>query len=192
MKNWLTIALAAATLAAFAAQAQTTYRWVDPATGRTVFSDQPPPSGARKATRQEAPEAGDARQAPYAARVAAEKFPVVLYTAPDCGEHCSRGRDLLNGRGVPFREKMVQDATVELEELKKLTGGEAFVPVVVVGRQHVKGFQASGWNNLLDLAGYPKTAPFGARPAENPLQQTPPTPLPATPAPPPAEDATPQ
>ncbi|MFC5300048.1 glutaredoxin family protein [Azospira restricta] len=169
MKTMLTVAVAALLLP-LAVQAQTTYRWVDPATGRTVFSDQPPPAGARKATRQNAAEAGDERQPSYAARAAAEKFPVVLYTSPDCTDHCAKARDLLNGRGVPFAEKMVQSGMPELEDLKKLTGGEPFVPVVVVGKQHVKGFEAAGWNNLLDLAGYPKAAPFGSKPA-NPLAQ---------------------
>ncbi|MBI2308963.1 MAG: glutaredoxin family protein [Rhodocyclales bacterium] len=165
MNSRLTIALIAALLASFAAQAQTTYRWVDPATGRTIFSDQPPPAGVKPAGKREAAETSDEGPISYAARVAAEKFPVVLYTSADCIEACNKGRNLLNERGTPFQEKMVQGGTPELEELKKVTGGEAFVPVILVGRQHVKGFEAAGWNNLLDLAGYPKTAPFGSKPS---------------------------
>ncbi|HEX5803651.1 MAG TPA: glutaredoxin family protein [Azospira sp.] len=168
MKKRLTIALVAALLAPLLSQAQTTYRWVDPGTGRTVFSDTPPPAGARQTSKREGPEAGDERQQSYAVRSAAEKFPVVLYTSPDCKEHCDQARDLLNRRGVPFQERMVQGGTPELEELKKLTGGEAFVPVIVVGRQPLKGFQQNDWNGALDSAGYPRTAPFGSRPAARP------------------------
>ncbi len=153
------------------ALAQTTYRWVDPGTGRTVFSDQPPPPGAKVLSRQEGGETGDERQLSYAARAAAEKFPVVLYTSADCTEHCAKGRELLNRRGIPFQEKMVQPGSPDVEELKRLSGGEAFVPLIVVGRQNVKGFDQTGWDNLLDLAGYPKSAPFGSRPAPNPLAQ---------------------
>jgi hypothetical protein len=67
----------------------------------------------------------------------------------------------LNERGVPFKEKVVQPESPEMDELKKLTGGEGFVPSISVGRQSSKGFEAGAWNNLLDTAGYPKTAgPF--------------------------------
>ncbi|MBW7901086.1 MAG: glutaredoxin family protein [Rhodocyclaceae bacterium] len=169
----------AAALVAAAANAQTTYRWVDPATGRTVFSDRPPPPGVPQATRREAPAAGGARQRSYAVRVAAEKFPVILYTTEDCAEHCRNGRALLAGRGVPFRERVVENDAPALDELKRLTGGEVFVPVVVVGREHFKGFEAGGWNGLLDLAGYPRDVPPNSRPApaaapETAAQETPP------------------
>ena len=162
MKAVLAILLLALTLSV---QAQTTYRWVDPATGRTVFSDQPPPPNARQASKREQPDTGDERQMPYATRMAAEKFPVVFYTSADCIEQCRLGRNLLNGRGIPFQEKMVQPGSPDHEELKRLSGGEAAVPFLVVGRQNYKGFEAEAWNNLLDLAGYPKSAGFGARPS---------------------------
>lgn len=171
MKFGPSIAILAALALSCAAQAQTTYRWVDPGTGRTVFSDQPPPPGAKVLSKQEGGDAADERQPSYAAKVAAEKFPVVLYTSADCTEHCAKGRELLNRRGVPFQEKMVQPGSPDLEELKRLSGGEAFVPLIVIGRQNLKGFDQTGWDNLLDLAGYPKTAPFGSRPAPTPLAQ---------------------
>ena len=153
-------------LVASLAAAQTTYRWTDPASGRTVFSDQPPPAAARSSakTSETRDEGGDAPTS-YAIRAASEKFPVTLYTSPDCTDACQNGRSLLNKRGVPFREVVLQGNSPELEELKKLTGGEAFVPVVVVGRQNSKGFDAATWNGLLDLAGYPKTAPYGSKPS---------------------------
>ncbi|MDQ5880166.1 MAG: hypothetical protein QG592_1503 [Pseudomonadota bacterium] len=162
MKHALLLLLLAA---AGIASAQTTYSWTDPATGSTIYSDQPPPPGVMKATKKAGKETGDEPQQSYAVRTAAEKFPVTLYTSADCVEACQNGRNLLNGRGVPFQEKLVQADTPDMEELKKLTGGEGFVPTVVVGRQSQKGYEASAWNNLLDLAGYPKTAPFGSKPS---------------------------
>jgi len=179
MKIGLSLLVAATALASAAAEAQTTYRWVDPASGRTIFSDQPPPAGARNTRELAGSTAGDEAPLPYSVRAAAGKFPVTLYTSTDCSDACSNARNLLNGRGVPFTEKSVGDADT-VAALKQLTGGEAFVPVVVIGREHIKGFQAANWNNMLDLAGYPKTAPYGSRPM--------PLPKPAAPAPTPQPD----
>ena len=137
-----------------------TYRWTDPATGKTVISDNPPPANAKKVTRAgEAPTPGD--NLPFATRQAMEKFPVTLYTAPDCLAECKSARDLLNKRGIPFSEKMVQKPE-DVEEIKKLVG-DAFVPVLKVGRQSVRGFLADSYNNVLDLAGYPASAPLGSK-----------------------------
>lgn len=158
MKRALFVMLVAATgLAA----AQTTYTWIDPATGSTIYSDQPPPINIKRVTKKVGEEPGNTRQQPYAMRRAAENFPVTIYTSADCGDACMRGRSLLNERGIPFKEKVVQAESPEMDELKKLTGGEGFVPFIAVGRQTSKGFEPGAWNNLLDTAGYPKTAgPF--------------------------------
>ena len=157
------ILLGAALLSASAAIAQsTTYRWVDKATGQTVYSDQPPPPGAQQVVKMTGEERGGDQQLPYATRVASEKFPVTLYTAANCVDQCKTARDLLNGRGIPFSEKMLKTQE-ENAELSKLLGSEAAVPSIVVGRQSFKGYESGAWNNLLDLAGYPKTAPFGAK-----------------------------
>jgi len=48
--------------------------------------------------------------------------------------------------------------------LKKLVG-DAFVPTLRVGKQSTRGFEAGAYNNLLDLAGYPKTALPGSKPS---------------------------
>ena len=110
-------------------------------------------------------EPGEDRQQSYAIRQASEKHPVTLYTSADCVDTCQQGRALLNGRGIPFEEKIVRSGTPDMEALKQLTGGQGFVPTLVVGRQSSKGFEAGGWSNLLDLAGYPKTAPYGSKPS---------------------------
>ena len=154
---------ASATLWATAGVAQTTYRWID-RNGQTIYSDQPPPADARQVVKIGAPERGDEAPLPYATRRAAERFPVILYTAANCVEPCERARALLNGRGVPFTEKLLKSED-ELAELARELGGEANVPTLYVGRQHVTGFESVAWNNLLDLATYPKTAPYGAKPS---------------------------
>ncbi|WP_301100293.1 glutaredoxin family protein [Propionivibrio sp.] len=158
------VLLSAALLTATVASAQTTYRWIDKDTGLTVYSDQAPPAGAKQVVKMTGEERFDDQQLPYTTRQAAEKFPVTLYTTANCVEACKQARGLLNGRGIPFTENMLKNDE-ELAELAKKLDGEATVPTLFVGRQSLKGLEYSAWNNLLDLAGYPKTAPYGAKPS---------------------------
>lgn len=158
------VILSAALLTTSLAVAENTYRWVDKGTGQTVFSDQPPPPGAKNVVTITAGERIDEQQLPYATRQAAEKFPVTLYTTATCVEECKQARDMLNRRGIPFSEKMLK-SNEESAELSKILGSEAAVPTLIVGQQSFKGLDSGAWNNLLDLAGYPKSAPYGARPS---------------------------
>jgi glutaredoxin len=156
--------LTTALLTAVAAGAQTTYRWVDKATGKTVFSDQQPPPSAVQVVKKDGSERGDEPQLPFATRQAAAKFPVTLYTVASCADECKQARDMLNGRGVPFTEKMLK-SEAEFAELKQKLGSEAAVPSLTVGQQAFKGYENGAWNNLLDLAGYPKSAAYGSKPS---------------------------
>jgi glutaredoxin len=140
--------------------AQVTYRWTS-ATGETVFSDLPPPPEVRVFEKIENHEE-DGQPLSYATRVAAEKYPVTLYTTANCQEVCVNARTLLNGRGVPFSEKLFTTAE-EIAEAAKQMGKEMVIPSLQVGSQNFPGFEARSWNNLLDLAGYPKTAPLGSK-----------------------------
>jgi glutaredoxin len=159
-----TFLFCAALVIALPCGAQTmTYRWVDP-TGKTVFSDQPPPSGTQYVEIKSGLGLEGDQPLPYATRQAAEKYPVTLYTTARCTEICANARNLLNGRGVPFLEKMLTRQE-EFAEVAKEMGNESFVPGLKVGTQNFPGFEAGAWNNLLDLAGYPKTAPYGNRPS---------------------------
>lgn len=158
MRPIITISLLAASLLAHAEA----YRWVDPATGRTVISDSPPPRSTKDVSKTRDPGANPEGQS-YAVRKAVENFPVTLYTAADCLAPCKDARALLNARGVPFTEKMIQTAEDEAA-LKKLVGDNS-VPSLKIGRQTMRGFEASAFNNLLDLAGYPKSAPTGSKPS---------------------------
>jgi len=138
-----------------------TYRWVDPA-GRTVISDTPPPGRAHSVAKAGASN-GNTDGLPFAVKQAVESFPVTLYTSADCVNECKQARDLLNARGVPFTEKMLQTPE-DFDELKALVG-DAFIPSLKVGKQSFRGFESGAYTNLLDLAGYPKTAPYGSKPA---------------------------
>ncbi|GHU45653.1 hypothetical protein AGMMS50289_17300 [Betaproteobacteria bacterium] len=138
----------------FAASAQT-YRWTDPVTDQTMYSDSAPPGNAKNVVRISVAGTaiGDTSDLPFATRNAVEKYPVVLYTSASC-ESCALARNLLNQRKVPFTEKSLQNEA-DKAELAKLVG-DAFVPSVTVGRQKVRGFDAAAYDSTLDLAGYPK------------------------------------
>jgi glutaredoxin len=138
------------------------YRWVD-SSGRTIISDTPPPGQAKTVKRVGEAAPSGSEDLPFAVRKARENFPVTLYTAADCVNECKQARDMLNGRGIPFTEKMLQKAE-DSAELKALVG-DVFVPSLKVGKQSFRGFEAGAYNNLLDLAGYPKTAAYGSKPS---------------------------
>lgn len=147
-----------------------TYRWKDPRTGRTVISDQPPPAGLAPARRTgpSAAAEGLAGSLPYAVRQAMRDFPVRLYTAPKCESECREARQVLQGRGIPYREESVATRAA-LDDLKRLTGQDA-VPVLQVGQEVIVGMQLARWNQTLDLAGYPKSAYAGYRPPPPPVE----------------------
>ena len=158
MRRLIVLALISASCAAVA-QAS---RWTDPATGRVMISDMPPPGNARGISKARAPDE-QVDDLPYAVKRAVENFPVILYTAADCVAGCKQARDLLNRRGVPFKEIMVETPD-QANELKALAG-DLFVPTLKVGKQPVKGFLEEAYNNVLDIAGYPTSAPLGSKPS---------------------------
>jgi glutaredoxin len=157
MRYLLIVCLA---LASTLASAQA-YRYVDPQ-GRTVISDTPPPGRARDVAKSST--GGDNSDGlPYEVRRAVENFPVTLYTSADCVSECKQAREFLNGRGVPFTEKMVQKQE-DIDELKRFVG-DTFIPSLKVGKQSFRGFEPAAYTNLLDLAGYPKSAAYGSKPS---------------------------
>ncbi|MDR1661917.1 MAG: glutaredoxin family protein [Azoarcus sp.] len=152
----------AALAAVLPGHAETTYRWVN-AAGETVFSDLPPPPGTSYQKIEGGGYEGE-QTLPYAIRVVAEKYPVILYTAANCKEICAEARALLNGRGVPFSEKLLSTSE-EIDEISRQRGKRLAIPTLSVGSQDFPGFEAASWNNLLDLAGYPASAPYGSKPS---------------------------
>ena len=167
------VILAALLGAACAASAQM-YRWTDEK-GRVHVTDTPPPPSAKAVQKKSfsggGTAASDTAGQPYALQLAAKSFPVTLYTAKDC-EPCGEARNLLNSRGVPFREVLVVDE-LQQAELKKVAGALA-VPSVTVGSNLQKGFEESAYHSLLDIAGYPKAGILTPRKQAEPKPAPPP------------------
>lgn len=160
--KFLFLAICLLAVACTNAQADSLFRWVDK-DGKVHYGDRPAEDaiGAEQKKFGSAPAAGD-DELPYVVRKARQDFPVTLYSAASCGDICVQARSLLNKRGVPYVEKNLvskEDAAA----FKKLTGGNS-VPALTVGKTLLSGFEAGQWNTELDIAGYPKTAPYGSRP----------------------------
>ena len=143
---------------ALAAQAQL-YRWTDES-GKTHYTDTPPPADAKNVQQKGSPrpsagQAGSSAQQSYALQQAIKNFPVTIYTSKDCGDPCKKALVHLQKRGVPFSEKVVAKQE-EIDELTKLAGAPR-VPVLVVGVAVQKDYEEHSWNEALDTAGYPKS-----------------------------------
>ena len=118
----------------FAAHAQTLYRYID-AGGRVVYSDQPPPPSAKDVQPRRLPaNVIETDPVPFAAREAAEKYPVTLYTF-DC-DVCKQAEALLTKRGVPFTTVIVSEEA-GAAKLKALTGKHS-APVLQIGEKQVQ------------------------------------------------------
>jgi len=173
--------LAAASLAP-AAQAQQIYRIVGP-DGRVTFSDKPPTdANAKAAPAAVVPLSGGTSASanlPFELRQVASRFPVTLYTGPNCAP-CGTGRAFLASRGIPFTEKTVT-SNEDIEALQRLSGAST-LPFATIGGQQLRGFSEVEWAQFLEAAGYPKTSQLPAG-----YRQPSPTPLVAVQAPSPAQ-----
>jgi len=171
-------ALLGAALAGTPAANAQPYRWVD-RDGKVHFTDTPPPASAKDVRTVTAPAAAAAASdLPYEIARLQKDFPITLYTTPSCKEACTDARNVLNRRGIPFKEVSVGDPASS-EELKKVSGGLQ-VPTMLVGRQPEVGFDRSSFNAALDNAGYPAE---GTVPARTPSAASAPAAKPAPEAP---------
>jgi glutaredoxin len=140
-------------------QASDLFRWVDKA-GKVNYGDIPP-AGATDVERITfSSQPAQNEYLPYETRRAMENFPVTLYVGNECGDPCDHARALLTKRGIPFSEKLLKYKE-DIDAFRKLSGFDG-VPALSVGKSFLRGFQAERWHGELDIAGYPKTAPYRA------------------------------
>jgi glutaredoxin len=154
MKITLLRALAAALLATPVPQALALYKVVQP-DGSVTYTDRPPLAGSGRIItlgRNAAPAAPEA-VFPLELRQPAQRYPVTLYTSPDCAP-CDSGRRLLQQRGVPYSERVVTTAE-DAAALERTVGGRT-VPALTIGAQALRGLSEIEWTAYLDAAGYPR------------------------------------
>lgn len=166
----LSAPLAAALLVLCAPSAHALYKVVGP-DGKVTYTDRPPASaeGRVQPVSNDGHRASEA-QLPFALRQVAQRFPVTLYTASNCGDACALGRAHLAKRGIPFSERIAESEDERAAWPRIVGGTEA--PAVKIGGQMLRGFSASAWDETLDLAGYPKESqlpPSYRAPAAMPL-----------------------
>ena len=143
------------------ARAQQIYRILAP-DGKVTFSDVPPlEPNARAKVAPSVPMAGASSDSalPFELRQAASRYPVVLYTGPQCAP-CATGREMLTSRGIPFSEKTVS-TNEDIDALKRLVGAPT-LPALAIGAQQLKGYSEVEWAQFLDAAGYPRTSQLPA------------------------------
>lgn len=151
-------AAAAALLAC--APAWALYKVIGP-DGKVTYTDRPPTEAQGKTVplQRDASAAAADAPLPFGLRAIASRFPVTLYTTPECGP-CDEGRQLLRQRGIPFRERIASNDADREAWQRQL--GELRAPVLTVGSQQLHGLSASEWNNYLDAAGYPRQSQLPA------------------------------
>lgn len=155
------VALLVLATAACAASAQV-YRIVGP-DGRVTFSDKPPTEpGVRASAAPVAgqPASGGGGALPLELRQTVSRFPVTLYTGPNCAP-CSAGRNFLSARGIPFAERTINTAD-DVAAFQRLSAGGATLPLLTIGGQQLKGYAEPEWAQYLDAAGYPQTSQLPA------------------------------
>jgi glutaredoxin len=188
LRSWMAVA----TLMLSALPAHALFKVVGP-DGKITYSDRAPPGDTRavQVNRDGSIAANDVAL-PFALRQVMAKFPVTLYTASKC-EACDMGRALLQRRGIPFSERTA-NTNEDKEVWEKITGGQE-APVMKVGAQVMRGFNATSWEETLDVAGYsrqsqlpPNYKAAAAQPLVEPKPSTPPVITPVTaPAPAPVD-----
>ena len=136
-----------------AAQADTLYKWVD-SQGRVSYHDQPPPDGAGYRVEEKVFGPGNKRKEDDTLAKVAEKFPVVLYSVPDCGS-CDLARLYLQKRKVPFTEQNL-NTNPDLQQTLKKKIGSLSAPTLMIGEKVMKGYVESVLEGELDGVGYPK------------------------------------
>jgi glutaredoxin len=136
-----------------AAQADTLYKWVD-SQGRISYHDQPPPEGAGYRVEEKVLGTGNKHKEDDTLAKVVEKFPVVLYSVPDCSS-CDLARLYLQKRKVPFTEQNL-NAKPELQQILKKKIGSLSAPTLMIGEKVMKGYVESVLEGELDGVGYPK------------------------------------
>ncbi len=170
-----------------AAPAHALFKVVGP-DGRITYTDRPPANAGKVSAFTSGGAPAPDPTLPVELRTVAARWPVTLFTSPDCGP-CDEARRLLRVRGVPHTERTVMN-DMDREAWQRVVGGVES-PAVTIGSQSLRGLDATRWHEYLDAAGYPRSSklppawqfpaalPLVTRSAEEPKRQAPARPAPA-------------
>jgi glutaredoxin len=143
----LTAILLLLPLLAFAPAGAEIYRWTD-AHGKTHYTDHKPAEDAAQSVESFE---GDAKVSFIdGGPVGDAKTEVRMFTTAWCSV-CKRAKAYFKQRGTPFRELDIEASPSAKLEFERL-GGHG-VPVILVGKQRMDGFDARRMENLLAEAG---------------------------------------
>ena len=152
------ILLATALTILLASPAWALYKVVGP-DGQITFTDIPPSRPGREVQRLGAtPEQGQpgqgTSQVPGDLLPIVRKYPVVIYTTPQCPA-CEDGIKLLQQRGIPYTDKSISTAA-DIAAYKQISQGSEKLPLLTVaGVRLPVGYDQAAWNQALTAAGYP-------------------------------------
>jgi glutaredoxin len=122
--------------------------------GKVTYTDRPPPALAARSDLHAASAPTSAPIAlPLQLRQATSRYPVTLYAFTSECASCHSARQFLKERGIPFNEKHIS-SNEDVQALERLFSSRE-APVLTIGTQMLKGYQAEHWAEYLNLAGYP-------------------------------------
>lgn len=143
-----------------------TYKWID-SEGRVNYGDRPPEgvSPRQMALPVTPPQDTPEGTFPFALRNAVARSPVTIYSTHPCVS-CDLARTHLIRRGVPHSERTILTGQ-DQEAFRTLGFTAVALPMLVVGRERLSGYDPDRLDRILDAAGYPKSSalPSTWRPA---------------------------
>lgn len=134
-----------------------TYKWID-SDGRVNYGDRPPDGVNPRQMALPAAASRDSAEAalPFALRNVTARHPVTVYSTTPCGA-CDLARSHLVRRGIPYSERTIRTSQ-DLDAFAKLGFTGMALPVILVGRERVNGYDAERLDRSLDVVGYPATS----------------------------------
>jgi len=149
------IALLVLTLAAALPAPAQVYKWTGP-DGRTHYGDRPPEEAKAQSLRigvqsHAGPAVQDTwtdviRRPPPPTTAQPGALPITFYSTSWC-PHCKRARQYFAQKALEVREVDVENSEEGLREFREF-GGQG-VPLILVGDQRMRGFDAAAMDKLL-------------------------------------------
>lgn len=141
----LSVAAVILALAAAASGADAVFRWTD-AQGKVHYGDKPPASAkSTEVANRISSYSGPPTVTERRGTAAAANQSVVMYSTSWCG-YCKKAREYFQQKGIAFAEHDIERSPAANAEFKQLGGSG--VPLILVGKQVMKGFSEQRFESL--------------------------------------------